>query len=847
MNVSAFTHPDRVRYFLWHPASNQKQKIYEPKGWGSNNKSFSRDKTPLYFGVVRKTSDNLVFLNGKEIITNPDTLEREEIFGGYDFILSIRDVGVNEDLTVIREERNNVTNSWTEAYTSYLDLSTLDKKVDKNLEKTCSLKSSDTGLDSFINSRQDDELEVEKTETMDGEVTALIGSDAIGLSGRDIEMIYLQKNSEDTLYLRDFDHGTIVSDIVYSSILANFFQAISTSVSKDFPSSYFWADNEDKKESKFLSENFKYTIDYELKVSYIDPLPAGGTPIDVDIVSHYRDRAGNEYDIIKQTHTDLVLNDVFTGDFTTSLDTYDISGIRSEIRFDSSQSPGAVQRAGFDIIKWEISIDAVSIQEPTLTKAYSVYNLYDKLTTLISNKENSFKSDFLGAGGVGEKFFVTDGALVRNIPDWKTTLSLKDLSQAMSATWGLGLGIERKGFKDTLRVEELKYFFNTTVVIKLGQLTEIGRKTASEYIYSSTNVGYDGDSKIEGVQGLDKTAGLVKRVSTITRLKNEFEKISKIQSDDYLREQQRRLQYVNDPTLDAKNDEMKMFLDVKDNDLKSSFNLIFNTNVLLGESFSVSTQLVPELPILCTFTLTPSTASDCIMGVSAIDTRDNFLNKIAIFHTNYTWEIVSDNEVKITHVALDKILSSFTTTDVFSEKLSISINNEYTLTQRKQTDDFDSLPTGVFNPEGLTNGRWTPLAMQLRHGWWVKAGLSDYLNSKLTFGSSNSNTGLTGTLKNDQNFPYLNGIEYSENSNINVSDLEGNLFYPEWITGKHVVTQEIIKQLEGYTVIDGEEVKNFYCLCSFINEEQEEEDAFIFDVKPNGDGFWKFLTFKKFN
>jgi len=153
--------------------------------------------------------------------------------------------------------------------------------------------------------------------------------------------------------------------------------------------------------------------------------------------------------------------------------------------------------------------------------------------------------------------------------------------------------------------------------------------------------------------------------------------------------------------------------------------------------------------------------------------------------------------------------------------------------QRKWADDFEKEPTGVFSPETATNLRFSPINCLLRHSWWFAGGFKKYPTDYVRYASSKANSQLKTKL-NGKN-------EYSENGDIINHELNKARFFPEWIEFEHVCDFEIMQQVEGKTTILGKEVINFYGLVEFINEDNEKEKGFLFNLKPNGRGTWKIL------
>ena len=91
----------------------------------------------------------------------------------------------------------------------------------------------------------------------------------------------------------------------------------------------------------------------------------------------------------------------------------------------------------------------------------------------------------------------------------------------------------------------------------------------------------------------------------------------------------------------------------------------------------------------------------------------------------------------------------------------------------------------------------------------------------------------------------IGGVEYSENQEgINCNVFGVPLFEPEEIEFTHEVNFELIKQLEGTTIINGREIRNVYGLIQFINEKGQTEKGRFLSLKPNGKGVWKILKYK---
>ena len=173
--------------------------------------------------------------------------------------------------------------------------------------------------------------------------------------------------------------------------------------------------------------------------------------------------------------------------------------------------------------------------------------------------------------------------------------------------------------------------------------------------------------------------------------------------------------------------------------------------------------------------------------------------------------------------------------DIWLQDLKKGITSVYL--ERKWQDDFDVIPTGVFAPETATNLRFSPFNIMLRHGWVIASGLAKYPLDYVRYGSSTANSQLKTKL--------IGGNMYAENGNILNSELGTPRFVPEWVEFEHECTFEIMQMVQGTTIIQGNEIPNFYGTIEYMVREGQWERGFLFNLKPNGEGKWKLLRSKR--
>ena len=144
-------------------------------------------------------------------------------------------------------------------------------------------------------------------------------------------------------------------------------------------------------------------------------------------------------------------------------------------------------------------------------------------------------------------------------------------------------------------------------------------------------------------------------------------------------------------------------------------------------------------------------------------------------------------------------------------------------------DDLAQVPTGIYAPETATNLLYSPINLLLKHAWYFKSGLTKKLNQYLRFTSGEGNTNLT-TQK-------TGGAAYQEKQDILISTLDKALFIDEEITFTYEVDFLLLKEIEGYSLISGKKVRNFYGRIEFINEKNVKETGYFKSLKPNNNEF----------
>ncbi len=712
---------NRVRYTLRNTVFGT-TRITEPLRWKEDNKVFKRSlKSHGVF--ISLSSKNITFYVGG-VLTEDDVL----IEGGFNYIEGVyQQQGVNADIILIKEERNPQTDVWEESYRGFLDLST--REVQHN---QISVQFNESGLNAALKARQSEKLNLGRLTTMDGDTISALTRQTVALDGRNIFLVSalkLNEQSENPLLVPTTLSKPIEaralpltllseSDDSVQSITDLFVDEITTSYDSGKSSHQFYnvADKD-----KTLSITFD--IDYDISSASIGDYR-------LDLVTYEN---GSNYDFksfqtlksFRSTNAIMQFND-----------TIEVPLLAGESLTLSAHNSN-ISNISYNWNKTDVKIEEDSFVDASQAEFVLPFEALERIIHITTGEEDALVSNFLGrtdlgnsSDGEGSLTGITNGFLIRRIEDKDIQTSYKDFDQSFSAIWSTGYGIEKIGFKEVVRFEELKYFYQDTVTIRLpNQAKDIKRTVAKDRFFSGLEHGFKkGGGDYEEAMGLDEYNNKNTYTTVIKRIQKVFSKLSTYRADSYGMEFARRKSVLTNPVEDTRYDD-----DIFAMDLKRGLTSVFE--------------------------------------------------------------------------------------------------------QRLWQDDFAKAPAGVFSSDTAQNLRFSPFNCLLRWGWWIRAGLNVYPNSLVSFSSSTGNSELSTQLIGED--------EVAENGSVTAGSLEKSRHQPEIIEFEHEVTTDILQSLQAKTIINGEEVTNYYGQIEFINENGNKEAGFLLEVKPNGAGKWKLIKANK--
>ena len=194
----------------------------------------------------------------------------------------------------------------------------------------------------------------------------------------------------------------------------------------------------------------------------------------------------------------------------------------------------------------------------TNAKGYLMHEVGQRITQVITDRENSFKSNFFGRTDIGYELegagslqTVHSGKQIRTIPNTHPSLNFTDWFKSVNSIYNLGAGIEYDQFNNPfIRVEEKAHFFSGEVIATIHSVSGLKKEVAREWIYNEVEVGY-AKAEYEEVNGLEEYNNKFEWADSIHTIKNKLDLVSKLRADGYGIEFAKR---TGDTTEDSKYD-----------------------------------------------------------------------------------------------------------------------------------------------------------------------------------------------------------------------------------------------------------------------------------------------------
>lgn len=572
---------NRVKYTLYHKTLGS-QIIEEPEGWKDDGKEFSRHS--VYHGIFPQFS-NVAKYSGD----------------AYEFLkLAFELESVLAKVRLVKEEKDPKTDLWVKKYAGFFDFSTYVEE-----DKKISLKFNSDGLIEELTARESEEVEIERTTDLFGKSLPNIATKEIYLDGRKIFLKSEWECKTDSNIPLKWPSSSSTNYPQYRtvplSLIVKSHEEAQSIIDIDIlgtnpldSGDMFFLDSESA-ETRTLNLNINLSIQCKFYY-YAQPVEWDKVYLKIRLIKYsngtvfdnpttiFDETIINAWDNINNSWSNVhILPNAVIYQKLHSVDLNKSDSLSLQFYIDYQGTPVPQHDKIVDILNLggSMKVEEDSYYPGSKTKAIMAHELYDRVVTIITGRHNAVKSKALGRTDIG--YFedgkdtgaftgLAHGMWIRGFDKnpqnednkykpFKT--SFRDLHESFAAVWGLGVGVEKKGNIEWLRVEHLSYFYNRNVIIKLGKVGKVRRSVATDYYFSGLQIGYDKGGDYEEAQGLDEYNTKSNYISCITRFKNTKTLLSKYRADMYGAEFTRRKPKSTHVDVDTSADQDVWMFDTK--------------------------------------------------------------------------------------------------------------------------------------------------------------------------------------------------------------------------------------------------------------------------------------------
>ncbi|MFN7336455.1 MAG: hypothetical protein ACK5SS_11100, partial [Cyclobacteriaceae bacterium] len=233
-----------------------------------------------------------------------------------------------------------------------------------------------------------------------------------------------------------------------------------------------------------------------------------------------------------------------------------------------------------------------------------IFETWQRVLRSIADKPNDaiFFSSYYGrtengyaADGAGSLRLMLTGNKIRGLDSKGVTLSLKQLMDFAMAVDGAGIGLERVGTTERVRVEPLTHWYRAQKMMRLTFVKDLQKEVIPELIYSQVKIGYDNKALNEQTNNLDEFNVFREYTTPISVVKNPLSLMTDIVTSGYTIEYLRRTREAQ--TRDTERDDDVICVQLR----RDGLNLVTDKN----EDFTVLT-LILDAPTVYNAKLSPA-------------------------------------------------------------------------------------------------------------------------------------------------------------------------------------------------------------------------------------------------
>jgi hypothetical protein len=226
-------------------------------------------------------------------------------------------------------------------------------------------------------------------------------------------------------------------------------------------------------------------------------------------------------------------------------------------------------------------VSFASLAADSVTKAFKVYECASRTLEAITDTTDVLRSDYFGrtdstprnygSNGCGALLALTQGLLVRgfDITEKPFYQRFDELFNFLWSVYNVALGIEKSGSSYVVRLENLEYFYDSTVIFTFENIKNITRSPMLERIYNKIELGFNNYGWEEGsirVNTQDAFSVKTEFTNSLNSLNNSYTARTGYIADHYSIEYIRAVKFEDNPTSTTKFDSETFALCLKISD-----------------------------------------------------------------------------------------------------------------------------------------------------------------------------------------------------------------------------------------------------------------------------------------
>lgn len=534
-----------LRFYLYHPDLDRPQRLkYDPVGWDTLGKTIKRDLK--WHGVFFEYTPKLKFIkDGKNLV--------HYFYEKY---------GIEAELLLLIDKYNKTTRKYERDYEGRLNLTDLELS---DLYAECNVEQ--TGFLQKLKNRQDVKVDLKSLLTKEGKTIAANANETVDveLHSKVIRKTFRSVYNADTETILGPEDTTFY---IHFPLEPTELSEVAEFIDYEYQLSTLNPVTVKKYNWKFTeAAAHHFILNLHFKISLI----SGVASLDINDTEWFfvYGKEGSYTTVSLGTFDNPLPERYSTGepiyDAVLNLLPGDEVYIYATYRFHYESVSGDANIKLEKLSNFSVEINSETVTPATTAPLFLKHEALARIIESITDEADSFRSGYYGrtdseptayaADGEGSLRGIASGKIIRGFPFASNTThaSLKDAMETCMAIDGVGMGVEKDGIKQRVRVEKLVYFYSPERVAQFPYVKDIRKNVADDFIFNELEAGYDKWSN-EEINNLDEFNTRREFLLPITQVKKRLVLKSPFIASGYTIEFLRRDPYTEGTTKDNDRD-----------------------------------------------------------------------------------------------------------------------------------------------------------------------------------------------------------------------------------------------------------------------------------------------------